>query len=355
MEKLWPAIGLQNAPKLICVRSTAWGAIQKCLLRHISSMQDAGAYCVFSDVNDRLDPVALEFLDTHMPGKKVGKQVAKAAFDVMEYYLIKGKDWIFRPDSVSDCIAHECICPVYPGYIFQQRMGGEQFKVQSQCGIGPGKQPWWTHSYQDLTNEPEDNIAMPLMMTVAGLTCTDYTFLGQQHRDAGQSSRHHSVWVADRIAAASNCLEDVYISEFAAKYPAQAKQRHVAVTHTLVSLVVGPEGVGYPLRRSRCLAAGIANHSYVWVGPPQESIHQDFMDIFGCDLQLTGDVYFVADDNDVKIYSKTLATHRGGVHLVDDAFDGPMASYLHNIVPPGAMLRLAEYSRFREHSHGGQS
>ena len=65
----------------------------------------------------------------------------------------------------------------------------------------------------------------PLMITSAGMSCTDYCSGGSNLRAAGATERPHAVLIADRQNLAEQCLEDCCFGENTDRYPVVLKQR----------------------------------------------------------------------------------------------------------------------------------
>lgn len=84
-----------------------------------------------------------------------------------------------------------------------------------------------------------------------------------------------------------------------------------AQCHVLrASKVTGPDRLGHPTRRARRLTAGIAKAGWIWRGPAQGEIEADFHAAFGRNVDLTGDIYFVATEEEQKAEEDRLAAIR---------------------------------------------
>ena len=82
-------------------------------------------------------------------------------------------------------------------------------------------------------------------------------------------------------------------------------------THFIVSIRTSPHMLGHPTRRTRRLSAGIAKSAWIWCGPEQHDVQADFHNAFGRALTLTGDIYFVASEEDQIHDNERLADLRG--------------------------------------------
>eukprot|EP00974_Lingulodinium_polyedra_P004907 461289-Lingulodinium_polyedra.AAC.1 len=123
--------------------------------------------------------------------------------------------------------------------------------------------------------------------------------------------RHQAVWLGERVFLAQRRLEDIYISECAERYPAETRQGVVAQTHRLIVLRTGPAQLGFPVRRVRAFGVGLNLQSLVWTGPDLQKDQQQLFDaLFNRPMELTGHIYFCADDNMVHSYAESRAKKR---------------------------------------------
>ena len=118
-----------------------------------------------------------------------------------------------------------------------------------------------------------------------------------------KSQKQHCIWLAHRMSNAKNRIEHVFFVETAEKYPFRGKLSRLDNTHVLVGVRTGPDQLGFPMKRTRCLAAGINRAMMVWCGPDPQSVEADFHHKFKRALSLTGSIYFTASDDEVFDYA----------------------------------------------------
>ena len=128
----------------------------------------------------------------------------------------------------------------------------------------------------------------------------------------------------------------------------------MADTHKMVSVKAGPEHLGWPHRRRRLLAAGLSRASLIWTGPEDdEAIAQDFSSRFHKATMLTGSVFAMASDSEVR--SEYLRMARKQRHHLSSVDLDRMSSseLLRHIVPPGAVQRYQEWLAHAEKNNLG--
>eukprot|EP00971_Amphidinium_carterae_P021970 433386-Amphidinium_carterae.1 len=155
-------------------------------------------------------------------------------------------------------------------------------------------------------------VAEPLSINVAGLTCTDYTPLGNQAREEGASEIAHHIWETDRRFAGRWDLEDVFFTENSGRYPALAKQGEgLGEDFELIVVHASPEHMGFPVRRSRTFSAGLNRRTVRWLGPTcPEDVEKLFATMFHVHLQLGGEEYFVAEKVEITEWLSKVASQR---------------------------------------------
>lgn len=385
------------------VRSCDWGALQQKVLTQQSHLLHDGAACVFADINERVDPVAAGWCDEMAPVKGLQPDAATKRNEAIEEFLAENRTWAQPVHATSWCLVHKQRCPVHPLWAWHLAWNGEihaamrdagsshelqqrgsadrsasphtpphkRRKVQETCQANPV--PWWmrVRSPASQSNQQQQNDEFmtpecldrnglgaqeappqPLSISVAGLSCTDYSAVGQNKRSAGLTERHHSVWMQDRRTAAEHGVEDVAFSECSDRYPVHAKQAlPLAETHHTVYAKLGPDLLGFPQRRTRCFAACINRARLVWVGPHPTDVREDFLKHFGRTLRVTGDAFFVASAEEISEALHQMAIKRK-TKLPADFMSLPTPRYLHRLLPPGAMQRKTAYDELaakREH------
>ncbi|CAE7827714.1 unnamed protein product, partial [Symbiodinium necroappetens] len=155
----------------------------------------------------------------------------------------------------------------------------------------------------------------------------------------------HAIWATERLRRAELNLEDLFFSECTPRYPVQDKLGFLEETHELRSITVSPLMLGWPVRRSRLFTCGLNKQSLAWVGPEPEDVQEDFLKFFGVDLQATGDVFLVAEADEVRDVQSKMAARRGFAATVNQR-----QLNMHEIYAPGHLLRYQDYEKHRAES-----
>ena len=123
-------------------------------------------------------------------------------------------------------------------------------------------------------------------------------------------------------------------------------------THRVVMVKTGPELQGWPTRRYRSFTAGLNLRTVQWMGPDTDSeIQKEFEQIFGCSCELSGDVFALANDDEILAEVNRRLRLRG-LPLVDRLPTHPQVSFLLDQLPPGAKVRLQSYLASRAEAEG---
>ena len=342
------------APMVKHLRSADWGVLQQNVLKKQARLLDDGDTCVMKDFSERMHPDAQNWIDSAMPEKSASDAEWLAANTAVAEFLDKNGCWVFAPDAMCSCITHNRMCPAYPAAVFQS--GGAAFltmaTVDDTGGAGrksqrvgssgqAAKRPWWAS-----VPEAEDKSKGPLFMSVHGLTCTDFTSLGKQKRSAGKTDRYHSQWRQERKQLAKWGLEDLYLTECSDRYPAEQAQAELEETHILVSARASPIDMGFPHRRKRSFGAGLNKACMVWTGPEPHLVEADFKDLIRRTVELTGDVYFVADELEQHQWLRERISKRKA-QLPQNYKQVPMTELFHLLLPRAGLQRMAVYGGLR--------
>ena len=104
----------------------------------IARSRDEGMHgCVFDDMQNAVDPIALQMMDALSPGPDLGKDEARVAYAAMEEYIMEESHWAILPDRTSFCLAHNQRCPLHVGFV-----------LRTSCPDSPlpraeTSNPWW--------------------------------------------------------------------------------------------------------------------------------------------------------------------------------------------------------------------
>ena len=230
------------------------------------------------------------------------KEKALQANNAIENYMFDNCEWCIQPNKSAFCLVHKGLCPVNPGWALGERFSGTSpEQLQQKLSTGHGLQDcfegvpaaaWWTSP--DFNAEPEDTTP-PLVVNISSLICVDFSPLGKQSRTGGDSQQFHSMFLATRRANAVRRHEDIYFTECSRLYPAATQQGRLESTHRVIWAQASAQKLGFPIRRERCLAAGLNLATMVWCGPDSaKDIQTEFDDIYSRDIVLDASIYFTA-------------------------------------------------------------
>lgn len=304
-------------------RACDFGTLQQTVLIWSAKHIHNNSSCVFGDINQRLPQHATNLLDACMPSATASVEQAAAAYTQMQAWLLENRAVLFNNTTVSYCHAHQKLCSAYPPPRFlDERMT---------------KKPRFAQ------HEPPHFAKM--RCAFAGTTCRGWSLAGNELRFADQSERPHAIWAAERQARAEECEEDVFFQECTPRYPWQTKlQAPMQASHQVLSIVWGPEMMGWPIRRTRRFCAGVNRHTMVYVGP--ENYEEEFNKLFGCDMLLNGDVFLMASPEQLQVETVRRARLRG-VNVTEGS-----KLQLHQLLPPGQLLRLEAHKTFKAEADG---
>ena len=267
------------------VRTADKGPLQTDVLCQLSRMHaERGKKqpCHFGDLLHRCPPVARDWIASAMPGPSPGATLLERemAFTDIHAWIKANSAWIFKPGSQQYCHVHRKQCALHP--IFSEVQTEKNGPAPVCMLAGPrvddagGKGP------------------RPLYVNIAGMTCVGWSEEGAQAGFGDPSEAPHSVWQHERYEWARHNHEDLFIAECVPKYPVQ-RLRQELTGHQVLDLVINPASLGWPVRRPRRLMAGINLSKLCWCGPKDYAA--DFASRFHRMLQLSGDAFFLADDD----------------------------------------------------------
>jgi hypothetical protein len=221
------------------------GLVQQDVLKWAAAQLCGGA-CVFGDMNHKLPPFAVNWLDAAMP-RKCSLDQAVASYKQMGDYLMSEREQVFNDDVVAYCLAHGKPCKVH----LPSRYPDER-RVKRMRHNRTGQ-------------EDEEKDDETLRMKFGGTICRGWSSSGGQMRFGDPSERLHGVFVAERRHRAEVADEDLFISECVKNYPSRIKLTEpLADTHDVFTVNVNPIEYGYPIRRPRVFSAGINKQTLVW-------------------------------------------------------------------------------------------
>eukprot|EP00435_Cladocopium_sp_Y103_P075920 s7_g69.t1 len=120
-------------------------------------------------------------------------------------------------------------------------------------------------------------------------------------------------------------------------------EKPLSDTHLILSAILEPSLLGWPVRRKRMFSAGLNRAQVAWVGPDPENgdeILEDFLQFFQASMKVDGGIFLVCNDEDVRAEEKKMARARGHAFVSSDA-----KLERHQILAPGQLVRLEEYEQ----------
>lgn len=332
---------------MVFLRSCDCGDVQSGVLTSIAIGEDSSRSCHFRDLRDRLPQPGQEYLEAAMPGKKATTRVKEEAFRHIAEWVSENKGWLFPKDATSPCYVHGIECAVFPSLKADETSaaGGQHEQHDGHDG--------------DHAEDGEDAGAddRPLRISAAGVSCQGWSGEGLGQPKAHFSEVPHSIWLQEREVVMDRQQEDLCFSECTPRYP--AAERYDACLGSkakMVSLLTGPELMGWPCRRMRKLTAIINKKSLVWMGPDsEEGVERDFKERFYRGVVLDGSAFFCADNRERFAEYSALAANRK--NQLDEEMIGCANNsqrILAAVLPPGAIGRLREYEEHRlSHDQAG--
>jgi hypothetical protein len=194
----------------------------------------------FEDVASRLPDDVREHLDGLRPDPKADVAVRQAAFETMSAYLDTVKETVFTREAKAPCKIHpDCLCPL--NWKDPQMPAGKR----------------------------------PLTMNLSGPVCLPWSQLGKEEGMAHMATEAWLIWIKDL----EQQMFDFSFLENSKKMPVNLFGDGVGKHCAVISVVHGPEVMGWPVNRSRLLASGLRRETLVWLGPLDgEAIGQHFQE-----------------------------------------------------------------------------
>ena len=233
-------------------------------------------------------------------------------------YLVGKRSDAFSDNAVSPCLVHDTMCVV---------------KHRRQ---------------QSLSS------ASPLTISTGSTVCKAWSTAGPCKKFAHPSERSHAVWLAERIARAEDLSEDIWFSEKVKTYPLSHKllePLHDFGTHQVIHVYTGPELQGWPTSRPRVFIAGLNSRRLIWNGPTTDAAVQEaFNKLFKRTCELTGDCFFLADDESVALDWVRRLKQRG-IHCSPEDLNICRETMLETLAL-GARQRFEAYEKIRPGTEG---
>ena len=185
----------------------------------------------------------------------------------------------------------------------------------------------------------------PLTVSIVGIPCTPFTPYGNNEGTAHPAIEAVNLSLHD---LATSQFDIMFIEE-SHRFPLSLLRAALPEKYVVIWIIYGPQDIGFPVRRTRFLAACINRDFLVWVGPAgAPAVSEDFMSHFGHAPSLEANAFAGIDvqekRDDVMI---DLGRKRGLFCSVEDLRQAPVTSLL---CPSGAS-HLHKYKEVMAHSN----
>jgi hypothetical protein len=292
------------------------------ILVDISKSLDAGKGCVIYDILSRLPDDARQIVNDLWPSPGDPVLTRSGKHDAIYAYCKKNSSRLFHTGATAPCVVHNKRCCMW------------QSTLPQGVPVAEAKKMRWEEAHYD----------MPLKIVIGTNSCVPWSLRGQMQGDADEEELPNAVWRGERHAA----IEDVFFGECTPRYPVKEKLINELPKVRLLSIVFGPHDIGEPAYRTRLMYAGVQERTTIWTGP--EDHVADFRARFFRQVQLDGDVFFIADEAEVGQELRRLATMRGTFYDVDAKIQGD--EMMLDVLPPGAAANMNLWTERREQFQG---
>lgn len=269
---------------------------------------------VFGDMRDRLDDETKKALDDIRPSKLWPAEQKRACYKLLEEILDTNARKIFHPQATSWCYRHQKRCKVFdmddsdddvalPTHV-------ELEEDDSQVGL-----------------ESQESCVMVCMRTVVdnrlkfisgGHSCTDFAGYGDREGDSGLTRECFLLFTAEIKATTPDCG----LTEITPTCPKDYLKDALGDDFDLVTIVFGPEDLGFPCRRQRRFFFFWRKATVVWYGSVDE-----FMEIFKSRPVLDADAYLRGPAGQRQDFARARAAKHGNIYP-DDVVHIPMNEQL---------------------------
>ena len=207
---------------------------------------------------------------------------------------------------------------------------------------GQSKAPCYKCGQRCLVRPPSDSSRLHLHG--AGHSCVAFSPRGKRAGFAHSSARPFHIWGAERRAH----NEDIIIAECSSHFPAEVFA-DVTPRHRVITLVLGPDAIGWPIRRSRNFTI-LIGEDMVWTGPQtSEECMSLFMELFGRTCMATGDVFLSGPFEAVQAFYQEIMHTRGSyvrASSLQELTQLPWSAFL----SPSGVQRLQRYAAMWDQS-----
>ena len=156
-----------------------------------------------------------------------------------------------------------------------------------------------------------------LKVIVAGTICIAWSSMGSQQREGHPTMLPFLIWIFLLRAL----TPDIVIHECVVPFDVDCFRKYLGATFECQTIVLNPTSFGWPVQRQRRYTALLNTHTVHWVdggGHPCSlaALHR----VFGASLELTGECFFMTDQEDLTEERASFAKKRmmDPEALVDD-------------------------------------
>eukprot|EP00971_Amphidinium_carterae_P323184 6422726-Amphidinium_carterae.2 len=254
--------------------------------------------CVFSDILHRLPQEAQSWISAASPSRSDAATAAAAeAYSEIKTWVDENAKWLYPDAATSYCLRHKCNCRVVKDSSGTDSTEMTQMSVMKDSS---GTDSAEMSVMKDSSGTDSAEMKRPLVLNIAGVSCLPWTIVGKQEGFGSPCEVPHTVWVYERRERALCGQEDLVLVECTPRYPVPVTLGEpLQDSHHTVSIVTGPEQMGWPHRRTRKLAACISKKTCFWTGPVTDAeVAEDFRSRFNRGVVLAGSAFFMASEED---------------------------------------------------------
>ena len=144
----------------------------------------------------------------------------------------------------------------------------------------------------------------PLTIAIAGTVCLGWTPFGTRQGLAHSSTESWLLWIHEMRMQGF----DIIFHENSSEFPVELFEKGLGKgKYLIITIVLGPDVIGWPVRRTRRFSAAIRIGALVWIGAAARAeVRKLFMQIFG--KRVVTDAAFFSDlDDEIAVVGERLA------------------------------------------------
>lgn len=188
----------------------------------------------------------------------------------------------------------------------------------------------------------DDDRQSRIKWAVAGTQCTPFTTFGKRLGLSDPDTEAYNIWSSH----VTSLPYDIVVLENSSHFPISMFREQAEPDAQVFAIIVGPELVGWPLRRTRLFAVSVRRSSMLWLGPEtDEEVARDFFLTFGAKTKTDAAFFSGVDTEQQRAdFMKSVCESRGTW-----ASSGNIADLSARVVlPPGEKRNLDKLQRLVE-------